>query len=283
MRRPSFYRGLNPKEKILCNRVFNGSLPHYETIGIGDGLGFGDRPWTDWGAGLSPDRPDMFYELNLGDYASVDLTTKQWTPYDGNVSDLLVHEMTHVWQYYYGWTVKASSVRANTLGAGYDFTAGDPWDDYNAEQQASIVEKWHKRGQSKHDELYPYIVKIIWSGGNPRLTKLSLKELAADIYIAPDPPPNPTVILLTPLDGTLVPILEKRYAANDVAGFGARVKQLEEIFRGLNQLDAQRLLDRLTFRRNGDKLSMAFHDALSKSTITNLLNILRGAARPTWV
>ena len=130
--------------------------------------------------------------------------------------------MAHVWQYYNGWTVKASSVWANKQGAGYKFTPGDPWDDYNAEQQASIPEKWHKRGYSTHDVLYPYIVKIIWSGGNPKYTKMTLQELAADVYVPPDG--NPTYIPLTPLDGTLVPILKKRYSANDVAGFGARRK-----------------------------------------------------------
>src|SRR5262245_39534845 len=175
MRRPNFYRGLRPSEIAVCNKVYNGSLPPWDMIGIGDGLGLGDDPWTDWGAGLAPERPNQFYHINVGDYASKDLATKEWTPYDGDCSDLLVHEMAHVWQYYYGWTVKASSLWANTLGAGYKFTPGDPWDDYNAEQQASIPEKWHKRGYSKHDVLYPYIVKIIWSGGNPKYTKMTLK------------------------------------------------------------------------------------------------------------
>ena len=57
MRRPNFYRGLRPREIALCNKVYNGSLPPWDTIGIGDGLGFGDDPWTDWGGGLVPDRP----------------------------------------------------------------------------------------------------------------------------------------------------------------------------------------------------------------------------------
>lgn len=280
MRRPSFYRGLRSSEKTLCDKVFNGSLPSYEQIGIGDGLGIGDNPWTDWGADLAPDRPKQFYHINVGDFASMDLSQKVWTPYDGDTSDLLIHEMAHVWQYYYGWTVKASSLWANTFGDGYTFTAGDPWDDYNSEQQASIVEKWHQRGHNKRDELYPYIVKIIWSGGKPELTELTLKELAADVYVPPDPPPNPTFIPIQPIDSTLVPILEKRYAANDIAGFSGRVKRLEEIFGSLNQLEAQHLLDRLVVRRREDRVSNAFHHALSSATITKLLNILRQASRP---
>lgn len=266
----------------MCNRVYKGSLPPYEYIGIGDGLGAGDRPWTDWGSGMSDYLPNMQYELNLGDYASVDLTTTQWTPYDGNVSDLLIHEMAHVWQYFYGYTVKASSVWASTLGS-YDFTPGAAWDDYNSEQQASIVETWHKRGEKKTDILYPYIARIIHSGANPRLTKLSLEELKVGFFFLPDPSPNPTLIPLAPIDDTLLPILRKRYAADDVAGFGGRVRQLESIFRGLDQLAAKALLDRLTLRRPADQVSVYFHDHLSTATRLSLLSILRQTSAPIRV
>ena len=280
MRRPTFYRNLRPSEHMLVWTVFRDTLPSSRVIGIGDGLGFGDRPWTDWGSGYDSLLPDMQFQINLGDYASVDLSLKTWTPYDGNVSDLLIHEMTHVWQYWHGFGVKASSIWANTLGAGYDFTAGDPWDDYNAEQQASIVEKWHKRGQTKSDELYPYITEVIWSHGDPTRRKMSLAELKNTLYTPPPPPPNPTVIHVADVDGTLVPILEKRYAATDVAGFGGRVKRLEEIFRGLDQLQAQQLNERLTYRRNTDKVSKYFYEHLSSATRVNLLKILQERARP---
>lgn len=279
MRRPTFYRELRSQEKAMCDRVFKGSLPPYKFIGIGDGLGAFDRPWTDWGSGMSDDLPDMQYELNLGDYASVDLTTTQWTPYDGNVSDLLIHEMTHVWQYYYGYTVKASSLWASTFGS-YDFKAGAAWDDYNSEQQASIVETWHKRGEKKTDDLYPYIARIIHGGANPRLTKLTLDELKVGFFYLPDPPPNPTFIPIGSIDAVLLPLLQKRFAADDVAGFGGRVRQLEEIFRRLDQLQTGALLDRLSFRRNGDQISIYFHDHLSTPTRNNLLNILRAASAP---
>ncbi|WP_049768165.1 hypothetical protein [Methylocella silvestris] len=271
---------MSDKEKVLCEQVYKGSLPPYKYIGIGDGLGVGDRPWTDWGSGMSPDMlPDMLYELNLGDYASADLTTTQWTPYDGNVSDLLIHEMAHVWQYYYGYTVKASSLWASTLGS-YDFKPGKAWDDYNAEQQASIVETWHKRGRKKSDELYPYIARIIHGGASPRLTKMTLAELKVDFFYLPDPPPNPTVIAVAPVDALLLPVLAKRYDPSDVAGFGGRVKRLEEIFRSLNELQAEALLARLSSRRSGDQVSITFHDHLSTPTRASLLHILRGISAP---
>lgn len=280
MRRPTYYRNLRPSERHLVLDAFrNNTLPPFAQIGIGDGLGFGDRPWTDWGTGYFSQLPDMRYEINVGDYFSMDLSLKTWGPF-GSSCDLLIHEMTHVWQYWHGFGVKVSSAWANTFGAGYDFTPGDPWDDYNVEQQASIVEKWHSRGRSKTDELYPYISEVIWSHGDETRRKMSLAELKSKLYFPPPDPPNPTVIHLANLDPILVPILEKRYAATDVSGFGGRVKKLEAIFRGLDQLQAQQLNNRLIHRRDGDKVSIYFYDNLSTATRLNLLKILQDRARP---
>ena len=259
--------------------VFRDTLPSAKMIGIGDGLGLGDRPWTDWGTGASSQMPDMQYQVNIGDYASRDLDTRDWTPF-GSLCDLLIHELTHVWQYWNGFGVKVSSIWANTLGAGYDFEPGDPWDDYNVEQQATIVEKWHSRGAKKDDELYPYITEVIWSRGDPSRRKMTLKELKDTLYTPPPAPPNPTVIQVTDVDGALIPLLQKRFDSNDVAGFGGRVKQLEAIFRGLNQLQAERLLGRLSMRLGGDKVSMYFYDHLSSASRVKLLKILQDASRP---
>ena len=60
------------------------------------------------------------------------------------------------------------------------------------------------------------------------------------------------------------------------------VKELEKIFGGLNQFDAQRLLGRLAVRRDTDNLSKAFHDALSMPTINKLLDVLRKAAQTDY-
>jgi hypothetical protein len=265
--------------------AFRASLPSLYYIGIGNGLGVGDRPWTDWG--YDPTWPDFDYQINVGDYANIDLSKTTWTPF-GTLCDLLVHEMTHVWQYAHGRQVKGSSVWASTFGS-YDFTPGDAWIDYNVEQQASIVEKWHHRGMHKDDELFPYIYGVIWVGGDDASIRKTLAELKArdadvpDVPTVDDPtpppkPPMPTRITVESIDSVLVPLLAKRYAANDVAGFSGRVKQLETLFRGLDQLQAFQLLPRLSVRRNGDQASMYFYDNLSPSTRENLLKILRGIA-----
>lgn len=277
MRRPTFYRPLKNAEHLLVYSVFRDTLPSSRMIGIGDGLGLGDRPWTDWGSDYDSQMPDMQYQINVGDYASMDLNLSTWTPL-GTLSELLIHEMTHVWQYWNGFGVKVSSLWANTLGAGYDFTAGNPWDDYNTEQQATIVERWHSRGRKKDDELYPYITEVIWSRGDASRRKMSLVELKNTLYTPPPSPPNPTKIPFQNFDGLLIPILEKRYDAADISGFGGRVKKLEEIFRGLDQLEAQRLNIRLLHRQAGDKVSIYFYDHLSTTTRVNLLKILSGRA-----
>ncbi len=58
---------------------------------------------------------------------------------------LLVHEMTHVWQYQNGGCgYIGKSLWGQYLGQGYDFVAGisenKPWEKLNPEQQASLIE-----------------------------------------------------------------------------------------------------------------------------------------------
>jgi hypothetical protein len=75
---------------------------------------------------------------------------------------LSIHELTHVWQSAHSaW---APSFIFNSLwpqaikGSGaYKYTANGVWEDYNVEQQASIVEDWFVRGQTLSDPNYPYI------------------------------------------------------------------------------------------------------------------------------
>jgi hypothetical protein len=297
MRRPTFYRAMNNKEELYAYDVFWGTLPPGNQIGIGDGLGFGDRPWTDKGFDGGARMPFMRYQINLGDMASVDLTSKQYFGGFGRVCDTFIHELTHVWQYGHGDWVKASSVAAQAweelsteieiskkglrrvvTNPAYEYTPLDhdkTWDDYNAEQQAHIVEDWNYE-RDKRNDLFPFISEVIRSHGDPKARTESLKELRSHLYI----PTPPTHIEVASPDAALLPLLERRFAANDVAGFGGRVRQLEQIFRGLDQLQAGQLLNRLNVRRNGDKVSMYFHDHLSTATRTQLLDVLQSASKP---
>lgn len=69
----------------------------------------------------------------------------------GERLSLLVHEMTHVWQYQHGgWSYVAESLWAQSFGDGYDYAkalnAGKPWREMNPEQQASIIEDAYHGG-----------------------------------------------------------------------------------------------------------------------------------------
>jgi hypothetical protein len=55
---------------------------------------------------------------------------------------------------------------ANWRGKGYAYTLedSDAWDDFNVEQQASLVEDWFDRGMSTTDNRFVFIEKIIRAG-----------------------------------------------------------------------------------------------------------------------
>lgn len=185
MRRPTFYRPLNQKELGLVRSVFGSTLPYSDTIGIGDGLGFDGRPWTDTGPTDYPQMPNMHFQINIGDAASSDLTSTTVhvgcfvTDIPGTVADTLVHEMTHVWQYHNART--RYGVWASSVAGTYDFTPGKAWDDYDVEQQASIVEQWFHNGGKKTDPLYPYIRLVIRAGRVDFPRGLTLNELNRDL------------------------------------------------------------------------------------------------------
>ncbi|MBC7910899.1 MAG: hypothetical protein H7Y30_10395, partial [Pyrinomonadaceae bacterium] len=96
----------------------------------------------------------------------------------------LIHELTHVWQGHHGWNTMAymaQSVMAQGQAMWrtgnrnnaypYDQSSYRNWNEYNVEQQASIVEDWFnpnvKKGggnQSVSDPRYPYITENIRAG-----------------------------------------------------------------------------------------------------------------------
>jgi hypothetical protein len=83
------------------------------------------------------------YSISIGPTSYPDCTSGAvWTG-SGRIDAVFVHEMMHVWQYFHGYNVKLSSMWGQTLGDGYEVVLGQSWDDYNVEQEATIVEKWY--------------------------------------------------------------------------------------------------------------------------------------------
>jgi hypothetical protein len=184
IRRPKFYRPLNDREQAIVRSVFGPTLPRWETIGIGDGLGFDGRPWTSTGPAPTTLMPELHFQINLGEAASADLTSKVhancFVPgVDGTLADLLVHEMTHVWQYHN--TGSRYRIWASSLAGSYTVKVGSKWNDYDVEQQATLVEKWFHDGGKKTDPIYPYIRLVVRSGRLDHPRTLTFSELNRDL------------------------------------------------------------------------------------------------------
>jgi hypothetical protein len=79
-------------------------------------------------------------------------------------------------------------------------------------------------------------------------------------------------------DYYLITLLEPRYRADDVVGYGGRARKLEQVFGTLLAYEALPLMVRLLARAPGDKVAMYFHDHLATATRNKLFDILKGAA-----
>jgi hypothetical protein len=75
-------------------------------------------------------------------------------------------------------------------------------------------------------------------------------------------------------DDYLISILKPRYHADDVAGYGGRVWELEKIFGSVSPGEAAPLFMRLTLRQSSDLVARYFHGHLSTPTRTKLLQLL---------
>lgn len=192
--RPDFARVLDKSEQDLARSVFGPTLPSWDSIAITNGLGASGRPWTNDGpffTGSNSMVPGMRYAINVGSVVFSDLTSTGPSlgilcGNFGRICDLFVHEMTHVWQAFNdsNWTMARSAWAQSWFGAGYDYTPGDSWDSYNVEQQAHIVEDWHKykdRYPTLAEDRYPYVRLVVRSGrlGFPR--GLDLATLKKDL------------------------------------------------------------------------------------------------------
>jgi hypothetical protein len=154
-------RNLSGDEINLAAQVFQDSLPSWGRIFITDGLGpipGYDNPYTQ--------DVKLTYSVNVGPEVYPDATlTTDYLGF-GTYRNILIHEMTHVWQYYHGYWVILRSIWANRHATGYEYTieASDAWDDFNVEQQAHLVEDWFDGGMLPTDSRFVFIEKIIRAG-----------------------------------------------------------------------------------------------------------------------
>jgi hypothetical protein len=283
-------RMLTTDEIKLLKRVFRTArLPRFDEVTIADGVNANGGAWT-----------DSDYEINVGpssfnqDLSSVFLAAT------------LVHEMTHVWQYYNHTLTKAHGFVAH-LHAGatdwvqkkldrvlpghwedgeadnrlYKYDLDGSWEDMGFEGQAQMVEDWYDMGMKEEGYRYFFMKHIVWAG-DPAAMTMTRTELAMrspditgaqDMYIGDKAVAHEARVPLT--DSYLISLLQPRYAPDDVAGFGARAKKVEQVFQSTSVAQALPLFGRLVSRRAGDKVSTYFHDHLSTPTRAKLLQILQ--------
>jgi len=285
MRRPRNVRYLGTHETSIAKSVFENTIA-YDRVLIGDGLGASARPFTIPVPFTSPRK----YMINVGENGY------QGMSYVQKDKELLIHELTHVWQGHHStwaWSVQGSSIyhQARHGDAAYDYSKSSykDWDDYNPEQQAQIVEDWFRAasleangGKSvdgadglmgEDDPRYGYIVLNIRGHTMMPFGPKSHEDPAVRYAVTQQEPRPPLT------DDLLLRILRTRYAASDVLGYGQRARLLESVFGSTNAAEATALLSRLKLRRAGDKVATFFYAHLSTATRNKLLGILSDRTR----
>ncbi len=130
-------RLLTDVEREAVEAVFGGSLPAPDRIVLTDVIGVQHRAF------VLP-APGGRCLVNIGE-AYDDPLHHVTGPYP-RPGKLLVHELTHVWQFTHAPVVSrllASAVRTQVTRAPYQPGDGDrPWASYNLEQQATLVDEW---------------------------------------------------------------------------------------------------------------------------------------------
>jgi len=143
-------RPLEPAERDFADQVYAGSIP-WDRVLLSNVVGFGGRPFTCPGPGGT-------ILVNLGEGVG------QPTTYRGNggpemkdgkwiqaPGQLLIHELCHAWQIAHsefipGLMCTGIVNQLPTLGGDmsvYEYgTASQNWDEFNLEQQASIIDDW---------------------------------------------------------------------------------------------------------------------------------------------
>ena len=158
-------RSLNQGEIDLAKTVYRGFLP-YDEIVVGNKTGIGGAPWTSHS--YNPDWDEHTFTLHMGPNGYADCTSTGKMTGFGVINQIFIHELGHVWQGHHSiiqggymakslWAQLKSIVRTGDRNNAYTYTPGDPWDSYNVEQQANIIEDWFAGGASESGALFPYI------------------------------------------------------------------------------------------------------------------------------
>jgi hypothetical protein len=153
-------RFLTDAEKDLARRVFEETLP-YGAIYLSNGLGLQSRAYT-----IPHPLHLGSYVIHIGPDAFPDATDASVSMLGQTVDAVFIHELTHVWQgvnrrHAFDYILDSVYNQIRFGSEAYDLNQADvgkkKWSEFNAEQQAMIVENWYAGGMSQSDDAFTYI------------------------------------------------------------------------------------------------------------------------------
>jgi hypothetical protein len=157
---PYAERFLSDPEKDLARRVFEETLP-YGAIYLSNGLGLERRAYT-----IPHPLHLGSYVIHIGPAAFPDATDSSVSMLGQTVDAVFIHELTHVWQganrrHAFDYVLDSVYNQIRFGSEAYDLNQDDvgtkKWSEFNAEQQAMIVENWYVGGMSESDKAFTYI------------------------------------------------------------------------------------------------------------------------------
>lgn len=161
---PYAERLLNDAEKNLARQVFEETLP-YGAIYLSNGLGLERRAYT-----IPHPLRLGSYVIHIGPETFPDATNSSIVIFGQTADAVFIHELTHVWQgvnrrHAFDYIFDSVHNQIRFGSHAYDLNQEDvgkkSWGDFNAEQQAMIVENWYVAGMSESDDAFTYIKKNI--------------------------------------------------------------------------------------------------------------------------
>jgi hypothetical protein len=153
-------RLLTDAEKDLARRVFEETLP-YGAIYLSNGRGLGKRAYT-----IPHPLHLGSYVIHIGPDIFTDATDSSKDMFNQAGDAVFIHELTHVWQganrrHALDYVFDSVYHQVREGSHAYDLDRNDvgkkSWGEFNAEQQAMIVENWYAGGMLESDEAFTYI------------------------------------------------------------------------------------------------------------------------------
>ncbi len=157
-------RLLTDAEKNLARQVFQETVP-YDAVYLSNGLGLKQRAYTI----PHPLRPGS-YVIHIGEATFPDATNSAVIVLGQRADAVFIHELTHVWQganrrhpldYIFDSVYHQIREGSHAYDLNQDEVGKKSWSDFNAEQQAMIVENWYAAGMSESDAAFTYITNNI--------------------------------------------------------------------------------------------------------------------------